>query len=36
MPTMRGHLYLMGDAAICLVAGIAIFRWLSPRAAEYV
>lgn len=36
MPTMRGHLYLLGDAAICLVAGIAIFRWLSPRAAEYV
>ena len=36
MPTLRGHLYLLGDAAICLAAGIVIFRWLSPRAAEYV
>ena len=36
MPTMRGHVYLLSDAAVCLVAGIAIFRWLSPRAAEYV
>jgi homopolymeric O-antigen transport system permease protein len=36
MPTTRGHLYLAADAIICLVAGIAIFRWLSPRAAEYV
>ena len=36
MPTARGHAYLAADAAICLVAGIAIFRWLSPRAAEYV
>jgi lipopolysaccharide transport system permease protein len=36
MPTTRGHLYLACDAAICLVAGIALFRWLSPRAAEYL
>jgi len=36
MPTARGHVYLVADAAICLIAGIAIFRWLSPRAAEYV
>jgi homopolymeric O-antigen transport system permease protein len=36
MPTARGHAYLALDAAVCLVAGIAIFRWLSPRAAEYV
>jgi lipopolysaccharide transport system permease protein len=36
MPTLRGHLYLAGDAAICLVAGIALFRRLSRRAAEYV
>lgn len=36
MPTTRGHLYLAGDAAICLAAGAAIFKWLSPRAAEYV
>ena len=36
MPTTRGHLYLAGDAAFCLLAGMAIFRLLSPRAAEYV
>ena len=36
MPTTRGHLYLAGDAAFCLLVGIAVFRWLSPRAAEYV
>jgi lipopolysaccharide transport system permease protein len=36
MPTTRGHVYLAADAAICLLVGIAIFRWLSPRAAEYV
>jgi lipopolysaccharide transport system permease protein len=36
MPTTRGHLYLAGDAAMCLLVGIVIFRWLSPRAAEYV
>src|SRR6201997_3323379 len=33
MPTTRGHVYLAGDAALCLLAGIVIFRWLSPRAA---
>jgi lipopolysaccharide transport system permease protein len=36
MPTMRGHLYLAADAAFCLLVGIVIFRWLSPRAAEYI
>jgi lipopolysaccharide transport system permease protein len=36
MPTARGHLYLLGDASICLGVGILIFRWLSPRASEYV
>jgi lipopolysaccharide transport system permease protein len=36
MPTMRGHVYLACDAAICLIAGAAVFRWLSPRAAEYL
>jgi lipopolysaccharide transport system permease protein len=36
MPTTRGHLYLLGDAAFCLAVGMAIFWWLSPRAAEYV
>jgi lipopolysaccharide transport system permease protein len=36
MPSARGHLYLAADAAFCLLIGIVIFRWLSPRAAEYV
>ena len=36
LPTTRGHLYLAADAACCLLIGISIFRWLSPRAAEYV
>src|SRR6185503_10801952 len=36
LPTMRGHLYLALDAAFCLMVGIAVFRWLSPRSAEYV
>src|SRR4029079_17160776 len=36
MPTMRGHVYLACDASICLMPGAAVFRWLSPRAAEYL
>jgi len=28
--------YLAMDAAACLLVGIAIFRQLSPRAAEFV
>jgi lipopolysaccharide transport system permease protein len=36
MPTTRGHLYLAGVAAFCLLVGTVIFRRLSPRAAEYV
>jgi lipopolysaccharide transport system permease protein len=36
MPTTRGHLYLAGDAAFCLLVGVVIFSRLSPRAAEYV
>jgi lipopolysaccharide transport system permease protein len=36
MPTTTGHLYLAGDALICLTVGILIYNWLSPRAAEYV
>jgi len=36
MPTVRGHLYLAADAALCLMVGIIVFRWLSPRAAEYL
>jgi lipopolysaccharide transport system permease protein len=35
-PSVTGHLYLVLDAAACLLAGAAIFRQLSPRAAEYV
>jgi lipopolysaccharide transport system permease protein len=35
-PTAIGHLYLALDAAACLAVGVAIFRWLSPRAAEYI
>ena len=35
-PTPTGHLYLAIDAIVCLVAGILIFRWLSPRAAEHL
>ncbi len=36
MPTTRGHLYLAGEAAFCLLVGVVTFRLLSPRAAEYV
>lgn len=36
VPTNTGHLYLAADAGICLIAGILIFRWLSPRAAEHL
>ena len=36
MPTATGHLYLMGDAVICLAVGIFVFWRLSPRAAEYL
>jgi lipopolysaccharide transport system permease protein len=36
MPTLTGHLYLALDAAVCLAAGVLIFRRLSPRAAEYI
>ena len=36
MPSLRGHVYLCIDAAICLLVGILFFRRLSPRAAEYV
>jgi lipopolysaccharide transport system permease protein len=36
MPTTTGHLYLAVDAALCLLAGIIIFRRLSPRAAEHL
>jgi homopolymeric O-antigen transport system permease protein len=36
MPSPTGHLYLAADAAFCLLAGIAVFWRLSPRAAEYL
>jgi len=36
IPTVRGHVYLAIDAAVCLIIGMAIFTRLSPRAAEYV
>ena len=36
MPSAKGHLLLAGDAVFCLLVGMAIFRLLSPRAAEYV
>jgi lipopolysaccharide transport system permease protein len=36
IPTATAHLYLALDAVACLVAGFAIFRRLSPRAAEYI
>src|ERR1700755_543739 len=36
MPTTTGHVYLLADAACCLLAGLTIFHRLSPRAAEYL
>jgi ABC-type polysaccharide/polyol phosphate export permease len=36
IPTRTAHLYLTADAAFILIAGIVIFRWLAPRAAEYL
>ncbi len=36
VPTVTAHVYLAIDASICLLAGVALFAWLSPRAAEYV
>jgi lipopolysaccharide transport system permease protein len=35
-PTRTAHAYLALDASFILLAGIVIFRGLSPRAAEYV
>jgi len=34
--TRTAHFYLALDAAVCLLAGIVIFRRFAPRAAEYV
>jgi lipopolysaccharide transport system permease protein len=36
MPSTTGHLYLAGDAVFCLLVGVLVFWWLSPRAAEYL
>jgi lipopolysaccharide transport system permease protein len=35
-PTPTAHAYLAADAMIVLLAGATMFRWLGPRAAEYV
>lgn len=35
-PSARGHLLLLAGAALSLIAGGAIFRALSPKAAEYL
>lgn len=36
VPSATGHLYLAIEVAVCLIAGIVIFRRFAPRAAEYV
>jgi lipopolysaccharide transport system permease protein len=36
LPTRTAHVYLAIEAAVCLLVGVAIYRRLSPRAAEYV
>ena len=36
IPSPTGHLYLAIEVAVCLIAGILIFRRCAPRAAEYV
>jgi homopolymeric O-antigen transport system permease protein len=36
LPTRTGHLYLALASAICLLAGIAVFRAFGRRAAEYL
>jgi lipopolysaccharide transport system permease protein len=36
VPTLRGHEFLAIDAFVSLAVGIVIFRWLGPRAAEYL
>src|SRR5207247_7034245 len=36
VPTPTAHLCLAIDAALCLAAGIVVFRRFAPRAAEYL
>jgi len=35
-PTARGHVFLLIDAAVCLIVGMVVFWRFSPRAAEYL
>jgi homopolymeric O-antigen transport system permease protein len=36
VPTATAHVCLIIDAAVCVAAGIAVFRCFAPRAAEYL
>ena len=36
IPTLKAHLLLAGETAAILLIGIAIYRRLAPRAAEYL
>jgi homopolymeric O-antigen transport system permease protein len=36
IPTRTAHVYLALDAMLILGLGTMVFRWLAPRAAEYV
>jgi lipopolysaccharide transport system permease protein len=36
VPTRTAHVYLAIDAAAILLLGVVMFRWLTPRAAEFV
>lgn len=36
IPSALAHVYLAVETALVLVVGIAVYRWASPRIAEYV
>lgn len=36
VPTLKAHLLLLLGAATIFGTGVLIYRWLSPRAAEYL
>ena len=36
VPSPTGHFYLAIEVAVCLIAGVLIFRQFAPRAAEHV